>query len=51
MSTMITETLRATIDAPFDEVASDLADPSTHPEWEPNSSPGRPARAMKARCW
>jgi hypothetical protein len=44
MSTMITETLRVTIDAPFDEVASDLADPSTHPEWgtEFFSGPARP---------
>ena len=33
MTTMITETVRITIDAPFDQVVSDLADPVTHPEW------------------
>jgi hypothetical protein len=30
---MITDTVRITIDAPFDQVTADLADPSTHPEW------------------
>jgi hypothetical protein len=33
MPTMITETVRITIDAPFDRVVSDLTDPATHPEW------------------
>lgn len=33
MPTMTTETVRITIDAPFDTVVSDLADPLTHPEW------------------
>ena len=33
MTTMTTETVRITIDAPFDKVVSDLADPMTHPEW------------------
>lgn len=33
MTTMITDTVRITIDAPFDQVTADLADPSTHPEW------------------
>jgi hypothetical protein len=44
MSTMITETIRVMIDAPFDQVASDLADPDTHPEWgtEFFSGPARP---------
>lgn len=44
MTTMTTETVRITIDAPFAEVVSDLADPSTHPEWgsEFFSGPARP---------
>lgn len=33
MATLVTETVRVTIDAPFEKVASDLADPSTHHEW------------------
>ncbi|MGH9894893.1 MAG: hypothetical protein ACREA0_23510, partial [bacterium] len=33
MTTMVTDTVRVTIDAPFDQVTSDLADPITHPEW------------------
>jgi hypothetical protein len=33
MTTMVTDTVRITIDAPFDKVTSDLADPATHPEW------------------
>ena len=33
MTTMTTETVRITIDAPFDKVVSDLADPTSHPEW------------------
>ncbi len=44
MSTMTTDTVRITIDAPFHEVVSDLADPATHPEWgtEFFSGPARP---------
>ena len=33
MTTMTTDTVRITIDAPFTEVTADLADPATHPEW------------------
>lgn len=33
MATLVTETVRVTIDAPFEQVASDLADPTAHPEW------------------
>ncbi len=33
MPTMTTETITVTIDAAFDDVVADLADPSTHPEW------------------
>ncbi|GMQ84747.1 MAG: hypothetical protein BMS9Abin07_0311 [Acidimicrobiia bacterium] len=33
MTTLTTETVRITIDAPFDQVVSDLSDPVTHPEW------------------
>lgn len=33
MATLVTETVRVTIDAPFEKVVSDLADPSTHHEW------------------
>lgn len=33
MPTMITETVRVTIDAPFETVVADLSDPATHPEW------------------
>lgn len=33
MTTLVTETVRVTIDAPFEQVASDLADPRAHPEW------------------
>ncbi len=44
MTTMTTATVRITIDAPFDEVVSDLADPATHPEWgtEFFDGPARP---------
>lgn len=33
MPTMTTETLSVTIDARFDDVFADLANPVTHPEW------------------
>ncbi|HYG71403.1 MAG TPA: hypothetical protein VEC15_03830 [Actinomycetota bacterium] len=33
MATLETSTLAVTIEAPFDRVVSDLADPATHPEW------------------
>lgn len=33
MPTMTTRTLSVTIDAAFDAVVADLADPLTHPEW------------------
>jgi len=33
MTTLVTETVRITIDAPFAEVVSDLADPAMQPEW------------------
>ncbi len=33
MSTLRTSTLTVTIDAPYAQVAKDLADPMTHPEW------------------
>ena len=33
MTTFTTKTIVATIDAPFDKVAADLAEPFTHPEW------------------
>ncbi len=33
MSIQTTETLTVTIDAPFAQVAHDLADPLNHPEW------------------
>lgn len=33
MATTVTDTARITIDAPFEQVTSDLADPITHPEW------------------
>ena len=44
MSTLTTETLTVTIDAPYDRVAEDLADPTAHPKWGTNffSGPARP---------
>jgi len=44
MTTMVTDTVRITIDAPFDTVTSDLADPANHPEWgtEFFEGPARP---------
>jgi len=33
MTTLESRTLTITIDAPFEKVMSDLADPMTHPEW------------------
>ena len=33
MATLHTETVTVTIDAPFDAVAGDLADPAAHTEW------------------
>jgi len=33
MTTFTTKTIVATIDAPFDKVAADLADTFTHPQW------------------
>jgi hypothetical protein len=45
MTTSLTETVRVTIDAPYEQVVSDLADATTHPEWgtEFFSGPTRPA--------
>lgn len=45
MATMVTRTLSVTIDAPEEEVARDLADPATHPEWATDffSGPAEPA--------
>jgi hypothetical protein len=45
MATLHTHTLTVTIDAPLAQVAADLADPATHPEWatEFYSGPVRPA--------
>ena len=43
MSTLTTETMTVTIDAPYDRVAEDLADPTAHPEWGTNFFSG-PAR-------
>lgn len=50
MTTMITETVRITIDAPFEQVATDLADPTTHPEWgtEFFSGPAQPVGEAEA---
>lgn len=44
MTTLVTETVRITIDAPFEQVVADLADPSTHHEWgtEFFATPARP---------
>jgi hypothetical protein len=44
MTTMVTDTVRITIDAAFDQVVSDLADPANHPEWgaEFFTGPARP---------
>lgn len=33
MATQTTRTVAVTIDAPIEQVARDLADPATHPEW------------------
>ncbi|MFP6568295.1 MAG: hypothetical protein VB961_13560 [Dehalococcoidia bacterium] len=33
MTTFTTKTIVATIDAPFDKVAADFAEPFTYPEW------------------
>ena len=33
MKTLVTETMKVTVEAAFEQVAKDLADPSTHPEW------------------
>jgi len=33
MATLPTKTIAVTIDAPFEQVVADLADPATHPEW------------------
>jgi hypothetical protein len=45
MATLHTHTLTVTIDAPLAQVAADLADPTTHPEWaaEFYEGPVRPA--------
>ncbi len=46
MTTMKTETVRITIDTPFDQVVSDLSDPISHPAWgtEFFSGPAQPSR-------
>lgn len=45
MATLHTHTLTVTIDAPLAQVATDLADPTTHPSWatEFYAGPVRPA--------
>jgi hypothetical protein len=45
MPTLHTQTLPVTIDAPLSQVATDLADPTTHPSWatEFYAGPVRPA--------
>ncbi|MCI0543325.1 MAG: hypothetical protein L0Z49_02625 [Actinobacteria bacterium] len=45
MSTFPTATLTVTIDAPLGTVATDLADPATHPEWATEffASPASPS--------
>jgi hypothetical protein len=47
MATLHTHTLTVTIDAPLAQVAADLADPTTHPEWatEFYAGPVRPTEA------
>lgn len=42
MTTLETATLTVTIDAAFDKVANDLADPMTHPEWATAFFSGKP---------
>lgn len=52
MATMTTKTLVVTINAPFERVAADLADPMTHPEWAkaffsgPARESGRPGEVI-----
>lgn len=41
MATSETRCLTVTIDAPFDAVCADLADPATHPEWAHEFFDGR----------
>lgn len=54
MPTLTTETLSVTINATFDDVVADLADPLTHPEWGTEffagpATPGeRPGEAVVA---
>jgi hypothetical protein len=45
MTTLQTHTVTVTIDAPLTQVAADLADPATHPQWatEFYAGPVRPA--------
>ena len=45
MTTATTDTVRITIDAPFDQVVEDLSNAASHPEWgtEFFSSPASPA--------
>jgi len=45
MTTMTTETISITIDAPLRRVASDLADPTLHPRWATEFFAG-PARRV-----
>lgn len=45
MTTMIIETVRITIDAPFEQVTSDLADSTTQHEWATEFFAG-PARSV-----
>lgn len=47
MATLVTETVRVTIDAPLEKVASDLADPTAHTEWATEFFTG-PAKAINA---
>lgn len=45
MTTMITETVRITIDAPLEQVSADIADPTTQHEWATEFFAG-PARSV-----
>lgn len=47
MATLETTTLSVTIDAPFERVVADLADPTAHPEWATEFFAG-PAQRVSA---
>ena len=50
MATLETTTLSVTIDAPFERVVADLADPTSHPEWATEffAGPARPVSTTEA---